>query len=395
MTTTRPKILGLFGIALLSAFAPGRGAGAQLKPIAPRLRMSDARALPRGDSACQRGADVAYGGGGFLIVWQDGYHGLGGRSDILGLRLDRSGQPLDKKPIEICTHRAVQTEPTVAFCAGTFLVAWSDLRNGKDYDLYANLIDPDGKVKARDGFALSAAGRSQHRADATSNGVDTFFVVWQDHRAGKQAEVYGARIPAGKTAPADGAGRALVPGASPAVTFSGTNYFVYLGDSGCLVGADGRVVVGKKRLWNERRSTPGDAASAGGRSFGFFNTSSWPDPWGWGGNGAVVGVSITPGGESPEFAATSHSWYDLARNQADRKVRNVVDCARWRNHAGWPMGMPGGFKGSHEGTWPSGRPAAAYNGRSLIVVWPRARFADRYQLGTRELYLKRVLDGWA
>ena len=35
------------------------------------------------------------------IVWQDGYNRLGGNSDILGLRLDKDGRPLDKEPIRI------------------------------------------------------------------------------------------------------------------------------------------------------------------------------------------------------------------------------------------------------------------------------------------------------
>ena len=58
------------------------------------------------------------------------------------------------------------------------------------------------------------------------------------------------------------------------------------------------------------------------------------------------------------------------------------------------MGRPGGFKGTEEGTWPSGRVAAAYNGRSIIVVWNRAHIVDKQRLANRDLYLRRVTGAW-
>jgi hypothetical protein len=57
--------------------------------------------------------------------------------------------------------------------------------------------------------------------------------------------------------------------------------------------------------------------------------------------------------------------------------------------------MPGGFKGSHTGTWPSGPTAAAFDGQSVLVAWTEASFVDILRIGSRDIYLKRILDGWA
>jgi hypothetical protein len=58
------------------------------------------------------------------------------------------------------------------------------------------------------------------------------------------------------------------------------------------------------------------------------------------------------------------------------------------------MGLPGGFKHSMGDVWPSGPPAAAFNGESLVVVWPRGHMADNRRLFNRDLYLTRVLPDW-
>jgi hypothetical protein len=89
-----------------------------------------------------------------------------------------------------------------------------------------------------------------------------------------------------------------------------------------------------------------------------------------------------------------HRWGGAAANQADRVTKNVIEAARWKNHDAWPQGMPGGFKGSHDGAWPSGQTATVFNGHSLLVVWTTAYFIDTLHIANRDIYLKRVVDGW-
>jgi hypothetical protein len=79
---------------------------------------------------------------------------------------------------------------------------------------------------------------------------------------------------------------------------------------------------------------------------------------------------------------------------ADRTLPWVIESVQWKDHAGWPAGIEGGFLGTQDGTWPSGRTAVVFNGRSLLVAWTTANFMDILRLRNRDIHLKRVLDGW-
>ncbi len=398
MNSPRAWFLPLLALLNLASVPTARAGedGSKLTEIAPRLSMSVPMILPRRKMIYQRGPAIAFGRDTYLIVWQEGYNGLGGKSDILGLRLDPDGKPIDEAPIAICADAAVQDSPAVAFCGSKFLVVWSDLRNGRDYDIYGSLVSPDGKVEKPNGLLLSGGKGGQGQPALASNGKDGFLAAWQDHRGGQQFEAYGARVSSETGESLDRGGQLLLsPCEAPAVAWTGRNYLVTAGGFGCLVGPDGKP--GERlTLWLDgRRDLPAAAASAWGRAFSFYNTVSWPDSWGWGSNGAIIGVSVTAQGAVPERSGVSFARYHLAPNLADGKVKNALDAARWRNQNGWPAGMPGGFKGSHEDSWPSGRVPAAFNGRSMLVVWNRANFVDRLRMGNRDLYLRRVLDGWA
>jgi hypothetical protein len=146
-------------------------------------------------------------------------------------------------------------------------------------------------------------------------------------------------------------------------------------------------------LWARRVNSGGSAASAYGNGLVILNTSPFPDSWGWGGPGAIIGVSVTPEGTSPEMLAMKQNLLGNAA-LADRQVPWVIEAVQWKDHRGWPAGIPGGFVGTQDGTWPSGRTAVAFNGRSVLVAWTTANFMDILRLRNRDIYLKRVLDGW-
>jgi len=388
----RTRACCLAGLVLVSALQCS-AAGATMRQIAPRLLMSDALLLPRRNVLHQRHPAVAYGDGTYLIVWQEGYNGLGGESDILGLRLDEQGRPLDKTPIRICTARGVQDSPAAAYCDGRFLVAWSDLRNGVDYDLYASYVDRDGKA----GKPLFLAGGKGGQANpaVASNGKRMFLVVWQDFRSGKYFEILGKRLWTAGSATQPKPMTILPRGEKPAVAWAGGHFIVCQRWYAALVGEDGKVTpaAGGKRLWNGKTVYLPTATAAWGRGFVFFNVCPRHDQWGWGGNGAIIGCTVTPDGKTTEFGAVK-SRRALSAMKADGKLVNCLDAARWKGYKGWPMGRPGGFKTTEEGTWPSGRVAAVYNGRSIIVVWNRAHIVDKQRLANRDLYLRRVTGAW-
>ncbi|MBA4387788.1 MAG: hypothetical protein C0404_07395 [Verrucomicrobia bacterium] len=378
-------------VIVFTAVAPVAGAEKQL---APRLKMGDVKVVPAGQAGYDRSPAIAFGGGRYLLVYMDGYNGIGGDSNIMGLILDARGEPVGK-PVAICTAKGMQDSPAVGVCGDKFLVAWSDLRSEKDYDIYGVVVDASGAAGKE---FIIAGGEKQAGGQAApaiaSNGKDTFLVVWQDHRGGKQFEVFGARVALdGKVTDPDGL-KIMGEGANPGIAFNDGRYYVTIGTSGCTVDSDGKA--GKPGvLWSEGKHSGGfSITTAYGKTLEILNGSPSPDPWGWSGNGCILGLTMMVDGSAPENKEAVHTWGAAAAARADRVTKNVIEAARWKNHSVWPQGMPGGFKGSHDGTWPSGQTAAAFNGRSLLVAWTTGNFIDILRLGNRDIYIKRVGDLW-
>lgn len=135
-----------------------------------------------GDARPQLNPAIAHDGKGtYLVVWQQGrfYH-QSQRADILAARIDASGRVLDRQPIVVCNVEASQEQPQVVFSAGTFLVVWHDLRNGRDWDVYAARVSADGKVLEPNGF-LVAGGAGNQASPAPAPADDGFLVVWQHY----------------------------------------------------------------------------------------------------------------------------------------------------------------------------------------------------------------------
>lgn len=371
--------------SLTSSRAPGRF-------IAPRLRLTEAVPVPVRSIVCQRQPCAAFGGGIYLLVWQDGFSGAGGASDILGLRLAADGRVLDTSPLRIGSSDGVQESPAVAYGGGRFMVIWSVLRQGSDSDIHGVFVAPDGSLSPAGGFAVAGGPSTQAHPAVASNGKDQFLVVWQAWRQSGFA-VCGARISAisGEVLDRDGF-VALEAGECPATVWSGAAYGVVSGCRGSVVGEQGSVLAGPVKLWKGRYIGPAAAAAAWGRTFCFFNTTPYPDPWGYEGGGAIVGTAMGPDGGLDGMPRGGLR--EILEAQADGRLHNALDAARWRNHPGWPAGLAGGLKGVENGLWPSGPPAAAFDGQSLLVVWPRAHWVDHRRLRNRDLYLTRVLPGW-
>lgn len=125
---------------------------------------------------------VAYDGKGiYLVAWQQGrlYH-QGQHADVLAVRIDANGRVLDRQPIVVGNAGASQERPQVAFSGGTFLVVWHDLRNGRDWDVYAARVSPDGRVRERNGF-LVAGGAGNQASPVLAPADSGFLVVWQHY----------------------------------------------------------------------------------------------------------------------------------------------------------------------------------------------------------------------
>jgi len=188
----------------------------------------------------QHFASCAYGKQVYLVAWCDGSRQVGRpTADIYCARIDgQTGRTLDPAGIRICAAAGLQEWSAVAFDGTNFLVVWQDLRNGKDYDVYAARVTQRGKVLDRDGFPVARRGGNQARP-AVAFAAGQYLVVWMDARRYPVYGLYGARVtPDGNVL--DPNGRAL--GAEDAATVA-------------KAGPPGRSWLGDRHYWWERLSS--------------------------------------------------------------------------------------------------------------------------------------------
>jgi hypothetical protein len=196
---------------------------------------------------------VAFGAGRYLVVWREGWHGKGGGGRIYAARVDADGKVLDAKGIPLAPAKSgVQTRPRVAFGGGRFLVIWQDLRNGRDLDVLGARVDPDGTVLDKSPLKIAIGPRTQALPDVASDGA-AFVVVWQGLQ-GKETSYRGfsARITAdGRVGPA-------APGRgspAPRIAWSGKHYLVAYGTShvdSLRLGPDARPADPDRKPWDGR-----------------------------------------------------------------------------------------------------------------------------------------------
>lgn len=173
------------------------------------------------------GADLAFDGTDFLVVWRSGF-------GIVGAKVSPAAQVSNVFTI---ANNGAQGNPSLAFDGETYLIAWSDNRwsTAPNYftDIIAARVSKDGTVLDPDGFAVCKAYEDQHAPHVTF-GRTNFFVVWVDERNGNyyRTHIYGARITKNGQlldGPVETAGIPISTSAeavvNPRAGFDGHNYF--------------------------------------------------------------------------------------------------------------------------------------------------------------------------
>lgn len=185
---------------------------------------------------------VAWGGSGFLVVWQDTRDSSTRGVDIRGRLLSTAGALVGKdRRISGTNALADDLAPAVAGHGAGFLVVWEDWRMnpGRMTDIYARRVTADG-VPTGANFAVcgpGATGWDWAPAASWDGGAGQYLVVWQDERNwdSRGADVYGRRVePAG--ARVGGDFRISGPAATtyeyqPEVAWSGSDHLVIWQDS--------------------------------------------------------------------------------------------------------------------------------------------------------------------
>lgn len=146
----------------------------------------------------QRNVQIAAGGSGYLVVWEDdrtvlgpyinaGYEPLlGNQRDIYAARLDDQGNPLDAEPIVVCNLGRMQKLPQVAWNGTHWLVVFVSERPDWYFfeDIVGVRIAPDGAVVDSTPIAI----RPELNSPANYQGMNPtvlgrngdWIVVWED-----------------------------------------------------------------------------------------------------------------------------------------------------------------------------------------------------------------------
>ena len=142
----------------------------------------------------QSSATVAYGGSSYFVVWTDDRNATNIRSDIYGARVFPTGTVLNKTGIQLSTAPNSQSTPAAAFDGTNYLVVWADTRSVKNtsWDIYGVIVSPTGSLVTKSGLAISTATKDQTNP-SVSYGGGKYLVVWEDYR-GSYRDIYGSQV---------------------------------------------------------------------------------------------------------------------------------------------------------------------------------------------------------
>ncbi len=137
-------------------------------------------------SGDQRGPQIASdGAGGVIVVWQD--LGNGTDSDIYAQRVSATGVPQwTADGVPVAQTPGGQFSPQIsADGVGGAIVAWSDLRNGVDLDVFAQRMNSAGIPQwPANGAAISQAANGQESPRLIAGDMGGAIIVWRDSRNG-------------------------------------------------------------------------------------------------------------------------------------------------------------------------------------------------------------------
>ncbi len=138
-------------------------------------------------------------GVGAVVAWDDFRNGANFdiyAQHVLPTGAVDSGWPADGRAI--CTASNDQVLPAIVTDgSGGGVIAWADLRNNLDYDIYSEHVQASGVVDPAwpaQGTALCTSVKDQSAASIVTNGGGGAIVGWQDLRNGLDSDIYSQRV---------------------------------------------------------------------------------------------------------------------------------------------------------------------------------------------------------
>jgi hypothetical protein len=135
--------------------------------------------------------------GGAFLVWRDPRNG-NFNNDIYAQSMDPAGNPRwAADGVPVASAVLDQVEPSIS-TDGKFglLVAWQDVRNGTDSDVFVQRIKPDGTPRwTVNGVQLCDQDSSQVHPLVASDGIAGAIVAWTDSRvSSRNTDIYAQRV---------------------------------------------------------------------------------------------------------------------------------------------------------------------------------------------------------
>jgi hypothetical protein len=134
------------------------------------------------------------GAGGAIMTWEDVRNGS--YKDVYAQRINGSGAvQWTTDGVAVCAAALHQDKVRIAADgAGGAVLTWQDLRNGPNFDIYAQRIDAAGIAQwTVDGVALCTLTGYQVNPSIISDGSGGAFVTWSDYR-GADYDIYSQRV---------------------------------------------------------------------------------------------------------------------------------------------------------------------------------------------------------
>lgn len=134
---------------------------------------------------------AAYGGGKFLVAWEHYYTSTDPHTKNIKARLITSSGSVGSD-ILICDEDDVQGDPMVKYGGGKFVVVWEDARSGtSNYDIYAKTVTTSGSVGSEKPICTQSNNQYEPWV-AYDPYHNQFLIVYEEKIPGSDAiDVYG------------------------------------------------------------------------------------------------------------------------------------------------------------------------------------------------------------
>ena len=135
------------------------------------------------------------GNGGVIVTWRDPRRTT--NYDIYAQRIDGSGDAMwQTDGIPVCTAAGAKWWPLViSDAAGGAIITWRDYRSGTNYDIYAQRVNPSGKMLWKsNGVPVCTNTFNERYHEMTSDGAGGAIIAWYDERSTGNYDIYAQRV---------------------------------------------------------------------------------------------------------------------------------------------------------------------------------------------------------